>query len=417
MPDEQKKIRLTYVIAAMMAMCAVAALLLAFNYWLLVSAQRNFNDKLAALDAKFAAVDANIDKGHKDLLFAVNRLPSLDATTKALDAKIEKSRKDLLIAINGLRSLDATAEKIETLNSGIKKVNETLAEIQRQISPAAAKAELAPLDKKLDKANTALDAMKLDDAARNSALARIEKAIDAVRHGIADTASQIKLQDATEKLDAARASLAKIEKATNSLAKIEKAAGSLATIEKTADALKTDVTANASALNDARKSLTELKTAVKDGFAGGASVRTELRTAITKLFQPPPPAPPPAPTPAKAAPIPPMSVQFERTGSFEDHGPIDLIIQKLSRALKGRSGCAIDVEGYTDTVGSDRANHALSKKRALEIAAKLKAALADKTIQISTTAWGERRLKEWTQDNVDDATNRRVDIVVHCSDG
>ena len=111
-----------------------------------------------------------------------------------------------------------------------------------------------------------------------------------------------------------------------------------------------------------------------------------------------------------------MSVQFERIGSFEDHGPIDLIIQKLSRALKGRSGCSIDVEGYTDTVGSDRANHALSKKRALEIAAKLKAALADKTIQISTTAWGERRLKEWTKDNVDDATNRRVDIVVHCSD-
>ena len=296
MPDEQKQIRLTYAIAAMMAVCAVAALLLAFNYWLLTNAQSHFNDKLGALDAKLAAVDAKVDKSHKDLLAAIKELPSLEVATKALDAKIDKSRKDLLIAINRLPSLDATTKEIETLNSQIKKANETLAEIQKQISPAAAKAELAPLDKKLDKANTTLDSIKLDDAARNSALARIEKAIDAVRHGIADTASQAKLQDATEKLDAARASLAKIEKATNSLTKIEKATDLLATIEKTADALKTDMTAHAAALNDARKSLTELKTAVKDGFAGGTSARTELRTAITKLSQPPPP-PAPAATP------------------------------------------------------------------------------------------------------------------------
>ena len=402
MPDGQKQIRLTYAIAATMAMCAVAAVFLAFNYWLLANTQSYFNDKLGALDAKLAAVDAKIDKSHKDLLTAIDRLPSLDATTK----------------------------EIGTLNSRIKKANETLAAIQKQISLAAIKTEFAPLDKKLDKANISLDAMKLDNTARNSALTRIEKAIDAVRHGIADTASQTKLQDATAKLDAARTSLAKIEKssetlakiekatdsltkiekATDSLAKIEKATDSLAKIEKTADALKTDMTANASALIDARKSLTELKTAVKDGFASATSARTELKTAITKLSQQKPPAP------AKAAPIPRMSVQFERIGSFEDHRPIESIIQKLSHALEGRSGCSINVEGYTDTVGSDRANHALSKKRAREIAAKLKAALADKTIQISTTAWGERRLKEWTKDDVADATNRRVDIVAHCSD-
>ena len=382
MPDGQKQIRLTYAIAATMAMCAVAAVFLAFNYWLLANTQSYFNDKLGALDAKLAAVDAKIDKSHKDLLTAIDRLPSLDATTK----------------------------EIGTLNSRIKKANETLAAIQKQISLAAIKTEFAPLDKKLDKANISLDAMKLDNTARNSALTRIEKAIDAVRHGIADTASQTKLQDATAKLDAARTSLAKIEKSSETLAKIEKATDSLAKIEKTADALKTDMTANASALIDARKSLTELKTAVKDGFASATSARTELKTAITKLSQQKPPAP------AKAAPIPRMSVQFERIGSFEDHRPIESIIQKLSHALEGRSGCSINVEGYTDTVGSDRANHALSKKRAREIAAKLKAALADKTIQISTTAWGERRLKEWTKDDVADATNRRVDIVAHCSD-
>jgi flagellar motor protein MotB len=372
MPDGQKQIWVTSVIAATMAACAAAAVVLALNYWLLPNAQHILDARLAGFDAKLAALDTKIEKNHKDLLAAVHRLPSLDATTK----------------------------KIETLNYSIKKANETLADIQKQISPAAMKAQLVPLDDKLNKANATLSSLKLDDAARNSALARVEKAIDAVRHEIGDAASQAKLTSATAKLDAARVSLAKIEKTIVSLAKIEKAT----------DTLRTNMAANASALNDTRKSLAKLETAVKDGFAGGMAAHTELTTATVTM------APPPPAKPLKVAAIPPMSIQFERIGGFNVHGQVDPIIRKLRQDLEGRSGCSINVEGYTDTVGSDRFNHALAKKRALEIAAKLKSAFADKPIQISTTAWGERRLKEWTQDNVADATNRRVDITVHCSD-
>jgi predicted nucleic acid-binding Zn-ribbon protein len=384
MPDGQKQIWITSVIAATMAVCIAAAVVLALNYWLLPNAQHNLDVRLAGFDARLTAFDAKL---------------------AALDTKIEKNHKDLLAAVHRLPSLDATTKKIETLNYSIKKANEALADIQRQISPAAMKASLVPLDDKLNKVNATLSSLKLDDAARNSALARVEKAIDAVRHEIADAASQAKLASATAKLDAARVSLAKIEKATDSLAKIE----------KDTDALRTNMTANASVLNDTRKSLAKLEIAVKDGFASGMAAHTELTTATVKSAQPPPAAP------VKAAailppPIPTMSVQFERIGGFKDHGQVDLIIQKLRQDLKGRSGCAISVEGYTDTVGSDRFNHALSKKRALEIAAKLKSAFAGNPIQISTTAWGERRLKEWTKDNVADATNRRVDIVVRCSD-
>jgi OmpA-OmpF porin, OOP family len=122
---------------------------------------------------------------------------------------------------------------------------------------------------------------------------------------------------------------------------------------------------------------------------------------------------PGAPSPQAEA-IPPMSIQFERIGGFRDNGKTDAIIQKLRPVIKQHKSCSIDVTGHTDTLGSDDVNHALSKKRAQQIAATLKAAFADDNVQITNTAWGERRLKEWTPDGVADATNRRVDVVVHC---
>ena len=36
-------------------------------------------------------------------------------------------------------------------------------------------------------------------------------------------------------------------------------------------------------------------------------------------------------------------------------------------------------------------------------------------IPVSTAQWGERRLQEWTPDEVENAANRRVDIAVNCS--
>ena len=291
-------------------------------------------------------------------------------------------------------SLEGATKEIETLNSEIKKTNTTLTEIQKQISAATLRTELAPLDAKLDKATTALTAIqadlsrtKSDDAARNSALTQVEKAINAVKDEIAGSASQAKLQDAATKLDAVRTSLAKLE------------------------------------------------TTVKDGFSGGASSRADLKAAIAQLAQPPAPAStgglakagenllvfyvslpaasPPAPPQPDA--IPPMTVQFERIGGAGDKGQADLIIRKLRPIIKEHKGCSIDVSGYTDTLGSDEDNHALSKRRAQKIAAELKSAFAGENIQITNTAWGERRLKEWTKDDVADATNRRVDVVVRCA--
>jgi outer membrane protein OmpA-like peptidoglycan-associated protein len=312
----------------------------------------------------------------------------------ALDAKIAKNNENALAAIKKSPLLEGTTKEIETLNSKIKKTNETLTEIQKQISTATLKTELAPLDAKLDKATSTLAAIqadlsrtKSDDAARNSALTRVEKAINAVKDEIAGSASQAKLQDAATKLDAVRTSLAKLE------------------------------------------------TTVKGGFAGGTSSRAELKAAIAQLAQPPTPAStgglakagedllvfyvslPAASPPAPPQPgaIPPMTVQFEKIGNVDDKGQADLIIRKLRPIIKEHKGCSIAVSGHTDTLGSDEANHALSKRRAQKIAAMLKSVFAGDHVQITNTAWGERRLKEWTKDDVADATNRRVDIVVRCT--
>jgi len=167
----------------------------------------------------------------------------------ALDAKIAKNNENALAAIKKSPSLEGATKELETLNSKIKKTNDTLTEIQKQISAATSNTELAPLDAKLDKATTVLTAIqadlsrtKSDDAARNSALTRVEKAINAVKDEIAGSASQAKLQDAVAKLDAVRTSLAKLE------------------------------------------------TAVKDGFSGDTSSRAELKAAIAQLAQPPAPA-------------------------------------------------------------------------------------------------------------------------------
>ena len=364
----------------------------------------------------------------------------LNTRFAALNAKLAQNNKDALSAIKKLPSLDAAIKEIEQLNSKVQTTNATLGDIQKQISLAAIKGELAPLNAKLDKAVAALAALQADVAragsardanatTRDAALARIEKAIGgvkdeasaltrietaigSVKDQIAGAASQAKLQDAAAKLDAVQTSLAEIEKA--------------------ADTLKAGVSANAAALADAHKSLAGLEAAVKQGFAGGASGRAALKGEVAKLAQP-------AETPTGAIPkktdvvvfyvsaparaqeqtqagaIPPMSVQFEKVGSADDNGQAALIIKKLRPIIAKHKSCSIAVSGHTDTVGSDAVNHALSKKRALDIAAKLKAAFAGQAIQISTIAWGERKLKEWTDDDTPDATNRRVDIVVHCA--
>ena len=136
-----------------------------------------------------------------------------------------------------------------------------------------------------------------------------------------------------------------------------------------------------------------------EGKAAAAPVAAPATTASTGL------------TPAVP---PPFTVHFERLGRVDDEGQTKVIVGKLRDIVKGHSGCTISVAGHTDTFGSDRRNYELSKRRANEVADKLKAAFAGEPISISETQWGERRLKEWTPDGIAKEANRRVDVAVSC---
>ncbi len=362
----------------------------------------------------------------------------LDDRFAAVDTKIELSSRSALSALTSLPSLASTVKEIETLNAKIKKTNDTLDAIQKQISQATMKAELAPLDGKLDKAYAAIAAIqsemaqaKPDEATGKAALARIEKTVNTLKDALAGTASAAKLQDTVAKLDDVSAGLAKLQGTAAKLDELEKAVNDLA---KIADAFKSGLAANASALAETHKSLTALDTAVKDGFANATSARSALKDDVAKLAQPAEPATTgsakkpgedllvlyvAAPAagqqdePPRAGAIPPMTIHYEKVGSTDDEGQTALIVKKLRPILKKHRGCSIAVAGHADTLGNDDLNHRISQRRAQKVAAKLKEAFAK--VPVTNTAWGERKLKEWTDDETPDATNRRVDVMVRCA--
>jgi outer membrane protein OmpA-like peptidoglycan-associated protein len=120
----------------------------------------------------------------------------------------------------------------------------------------------------------------------------------------------------------------------------------------------------------------------------------------------------PAATVASAA-IAPLSVHFQKIGGTDETAQTVALVGKLKDLLKSRKGCAVSIAGYSDTLGDDDINLAVSKDRAHVIAVKLKEALGN-DVSIAETAWGERRLAEMTKDNVASKANRRVDIAVQC---
>jgi len=108
------------------------------------------------------------------------------------------------------------------------------------------------------------------------------------------------------------------------------------------------------------------------------------------------------------------SIPFARVGSEgspEIRRMIAEIRGELQRLTAGRT-CAIAVNGHTDTRGSEAANMELSEKRAQFVAEAIKAEFGATTV--TTTGWGERRLKVMTPDGADELENRRVEVTLTC---
>jgi len=88
-----------------------------------------------------------------------------------------------------------------------------------------------------------------------------------------------------------------------------------------------------------------------------------------------------------------------------------VVLNELRAEIAARSGPAVEVTGHTDTVGSEEDNDTLSTQRAEEVLNWLVSQGFDRSI-MSAVGRGERELKEPTMDNISNAANRRVEIIV-----
>jgi len=119
--------------------------------------------------------------------------------------------------------------------------------------------------------------------------------------------------------------------------------------------------------------------------------------------------------------IPHEEVVFE-SGKWEirvgEAPKLDAAIPNIIAMLERSKACsendnALYLAGYTDTVGSAADNRELSRQRANAIAKYLLAnGLGDQKIQVYVRGFGEEVLAVKTDDNVDEARNRRADYIV-----
>lgn len=87
------------------------------------------------------------------------------------------------------------------------------------------------------------------------------------------------------------------------------------------------------------------------------------------------------------------------------------VIDAVLAEIKSREGADIQIVGHTDTTGDGPLNDAVSAKRAESI----KVLLAEKGVDVGitrTAGRGERELRVQTDDEVENAENRRVEIIV-----
>lgn len=87
------------------------------------------------------------------------------------------------------------------------------------------------------------------------------------------------------------------------------------------------------------------------------------------------------------------------------------VLGELRAEIASRSGPHVEVTGHTDSVGSEADNDRLSQQRAEEVLNWLASQGFDRSL-MSATGRGERELKEPTVDNVSNAANRRVEVIV-----
>ena len=126
--------------------------------------------------------------------------------------------------------------------------------------------------------------------------------------------------------------------------------------------------------------------------------------------EPPQAAAPPAPPPTVARQMPPATVYFD-SGSATLSQQAMASIRQVAADYRTTGNATVTLTGHTDTVGSPDYNMTLSQRRADAV----RNALVREGVPaaaITTGGQGEANLPVQTADNVDERTNRSVDIAV-----
>jgi outer membrane protein OmpA-like peptidoglycan-associated protein len=99
------------------------------------------------------------------------------------------------------------------------------------------------------------------------------------------------------------------------------------------------------------------------------------------------------------------------TGSYQINSGFQTLLDRVAASLQQYPNSLVDVYGYTDTVGSAASNQRLSEQRAQAVANYL----ISRGVSSSRIRWmgfGETNLKVATGDNVNEASNRRVEVKI-----
>ncbi len=114
-----------------------------------------------------------------------------------------------------------------------------------------------------------------------------------------------------------------------------------------------------------------------------------------------------------AEPIPPEKfILYFKTGKTELTAESEAVLPNILTSIKKRGAINIAISGHSDTVGSDRINEILSRKRAESIRDLLVQGGVSGDL-ITVTSHGKGNPLIPTPDGVAEPRNRRVEVTVH----
>ena len=156
------------------------------------------------------------------------------------------------------------------------------------------------------------------------------------------------------------------------------------------------------------------------GAGVGAAIGALLGAGICYALQTeekPPPPPPPPPPPTKAQPAPPPKEKIVLRGVNFDFDKATIrpdakvILDEAATILKRNPDVRVNVDGYTDSIGTKEYNQKLSERRAASVADYLGAQGVDRS-RLTPRGFGMSNPVDTNKTKEGRAKNRRVELLV-----